>query len=81
LKLISVQFIYDRQPFHDYEIVDLIEAINARASPAIRPQELNNEETRLWDLFETCWRPIPEQRPNTTTALSQLQNIIETHHV
>jgi hypothetical protein len=69
------------QPFHDYEIVELVEAISACAPPAIRPQELNNEETRLWDLFESSWKPIPEQRPTAKAILSQLQNIIETHHV
>jgi hypothetical protein len=78
--LIFVQFIYRKQPFHDLEIVDLIDAIKACALPATRLQELNLVEDYLWDLFESCWRPIPRQRITAKEAVHQLQSIVQTNY-
>jgi hypothetical protein len=74
--LTSIQFIYNRQPFHDIEFLDLSDEIKARAPPATRPQELNNEEIRLWNLLESCWRPVPRQRITAEEAVYQLQNLV-----
>jgi hypothetical protein len=75
--LISIQFIYNRQPFHDVEFLDLSDEIKAQAPPATRPQNLSDEESHLWNLFENCWRPNPQQRITARMAASQLlQNLV-----
>lgn len=74
-----LQFVYRRQPFHDLEMVDFVDAIKAFAPPATKPRILSNTERNLWDLFENCWRPIPEQRISASAAVSHLQRILEAH--
>jgi hypothetical protein len=78
--LISIQFIHNKQPFHDLDLLDLTDAIKAQALPAARPQKLNNEEIHLWNLFESCWRPIPRQRITAKEAVHQLQSIVQTNY-
>jgi hypothetical protein len=48
-------------------------AIEKGNPPAIRPENCVGAVSRLWDLFEECWREEPSSRPDAAAVCRFLE--------
>jgi hypothetical protein len=48
-------------------------AIEKGKPPAARPANCTGAISRLWDLFEECWRKEPSERPDATAVCQFLE--------
>ncbi|KAH9152354.1 hypothetical protein LEN26_003710 [Aphanomyces euteiches] len=67
------QLLCDNIPYRDYSPEEIEEAIRTDDERPGRPEEMSNDNERLWDLITWCWRVDAKERPKASEVVGYLE--------